>query len=121
MIRVMVVDDALFMRKVYNDMLSRNQMAVVAEAANGYEAIAMYDEVKPDVVLMDITMPGMPGIEALQEIIRIDPKARVIMSSAMGQEAFVRESVQKGAKSFLVKPMVEETLIKTIRAVAQEH
>lgn len=121
MIRVMIVDDALFMRKLYHNMLEKDDISIVAEAANGYEAIALYQETRPDVVLMDITMPGMPGIEALEEIMRIDPEARVIMSSAMGQEAFVRESVKKGAKGFLVKPMVEATLLRMVRSVAQSR
>ena len=121
MIRVMIVDDALFMRKLYHNMLEKDDISIVAEAANGYEAIALYQEARPDVVLMDITMSGMPGIEALEEIMRIDPEARVIMSSAMGQEAFVRESVKKGAKGFLVKPMVEATLLRMVRSVAQSR
>lgn len=120
-IRVMIVDDALFMRKLYHNMLEKDDISIVAEAANGYEAIALYQETRPDVVLMDITMPGMPGIEALEEIMRIDPEARVIMSSAMGQEAFVRESVKKGARGFLVKPMVEATLLRMVRSVAQSR
>ena len=121
MIRVMIVDDALFMRRLYHNMLEKDDISIVAEAANGYEAIALYQETRPDVVLMDITMPGMPGIEALEEIMRIDPEVRVIMSSAMGQEAFVRESVKKGAKGFLVKPMVEATLLRMVRSVAQSR
>ena len=121
MIRVMIVDDALFMRRLYHNMLEKDDISIVAEAANGYEAIALYQETRPDVVLMDITMPGMPGIEALEEIMRIDPEARVIMSSAMGQEAFVRKSVKKGAKGFLVKPMVEATLLRMVRSVAQSR
>lgn len=121
MIRVMIVDDALFMRRLYHNMLEKDDISIVAEAANGYEAIALYQETRPDVVLMDITMPGMPGIEALEEIMRIDPEARVIMSSAMGQEAFVRESVKKGARGFLVKPMVEATLLRMVRSVAQSR
>ena len=121
MIRVMIVDDALFMRKLYHNMLEKDDISIVAEAANGYEAIALYQETRPDIVLMDITMPGMPGIEALEEIMRIDPEARVIMSSAMGQEAFVRESVKKGARGFLVKPMVEATLLRMVRSVAQSR
>jgi len=117
MIRVMVVDDALFMRKVYNDMLSRNQMAVVAEAANGYEAIAKYEECKPDVVLMDITMPGITGEDALVEIVKQDPNAKVIMASAMGQEVFVRRCIAKGAKAFIVKPVVENHMVSLIHSV----
>lgn len=116
----MIVDDALFMRKIYGDMLSRNQITVVAEAANGYEAIERYRETKPDVVVLDITMPGMQGLEALEEIIKIDPAAKIIMSSAMGQEIFVQKSMERGAKAFVVKPVVEGTLIGTIRSVAQE-
>lgn len=118
-IRVMVVDDALFMRRLYRNMLERNGLDLVGEAANGYEAIALYGELRPDVVLMDITMPGMRGIDALKEIIRMDPEAKVIMASAMGQEIFVRQSIARGAKSFVVKPMVERDLIATIKRVAE--
>jgi len=116
-IRVMVVDDALFMRKTYQKMFERNGIALAGEAANGFEAIALYPDVRPDVVLMDITMPGMPGIDALKEIMRMDPAAKVIMVSAMGQERFVRESILSGAKAFIVKPMIESELVATINRV----
>ena len=119
MVRVMIVDDALFMRRVYGQMLARNNIAVVAEASNGFEAIAKYQEARPDVVLMDITMPGMLGLEALEEIIKLDPGARVITSSAMGQDVFVRRSISRGAKAFVVKPIIERDLVATIQAVMQ--
>ena len=120
MIRVLIVDDALFMRKVYRDILARNGMEVAAEASNGYEAIAKYEEFRPDVVLMDITMPGMAGIEALEEILKIDPRAKIIMASAMGQEVFVRRSIAKGARAFVVKPVVERDLIASIKSVLND-
>jgi len=118
--RVMVVDDAMFMRQMYRKIFERNGITLAGEAANGFEAIAAYQEFRPDVVIMDITMPGMPGIEALAEIIRIDPKAKVVMASAMGQEEFVRNSIAKGAKAFVVKPVVESILLSTLERVVNQ-
>lgn len=118
MIRVLIVDDAAFMRMVIRGLLEKNGMEVVGEAENGAEGIKRYFELKPDIVTMDITMPEMDGIQALKAIRQQDPKAKVIMLSAMGQEAKVKEAVKSGAKSFIVKPFKEETVILTLKKVA---
>lgn len=112
--RVLVVDDAAFMRLSLKTILERNDFEVIGEAVNGKDAIEKYEILKPEIVTMDITMPDMDGIQALGEIIKIDPKANVIMLSAMGQETRIRESVMLGAKGFIVKPFKEENLIKAL-------
>lgn len=112
--RVLVVDDAEFIRFSIKTMLQGSDFEVVAEAANGQEAVEKYLEYKPDLVTMDITMPVMTGIEAVKEIISKDPKAKIIMLSAMGQENMVKESIVGGAKYFIVKPFKKDMLIKTL-------
>ncbi|TJX66290.1 response regulator [Soehngenia saccharolytica] len=102
--RVLVVDDAIFMRMKLKDILEKNGFEVVAEAQNGLEAVEKYKAEKPDLVTMDITMPEMDGITALKEIKKIDPNAKVIMCSAMGQQSMVMEAIQSGAIDFIVKP-----------------
>lgn len=117
MASVLVVDDAAFMRMTLKKMLEANDHQVVAEAANGIEAIKKYAEVRPDVVLLDITMPEMNGVEALKKIKEIDPTAKVVICSAMGQQAMVAQAIQFGAKDFVVKPFEEERLIAAINKV----
>lgn len=112
--RVLVVDDAAFLRISLRGILERNGFEVVGEAENGEVAVRKYIQLKPDIVTLDITMPKMNGIEALKEIIKIDPSAKVVMISALGQEAFVKEAVLNGAKGFLVKPYKEDYLVKTL-------
>jgi len=103
MATIMVVDDAMFMRKKCAQVLTQNGFNVV-EAENGLQAVGKYKEVKPDGVLMDITMPDMDGIQALKEILKVDPAARVAMCSAMGQQSMVIEALKAGARDFVVKP-----------------
>lgn len=112
--RVMIVDDALFMRNMLRDILSGNGFEVVAEAANGNEAVEQYRLHKPDLVTMDIVMPLKSGIEALQEIIQEDPAARVVMCSALGQESLVMEAVQSGARDFIIKPFDETRVLDVL-------
>lgn len=112
--RVLVVDDAAFMRLTLKTMLERNGFEVIGEAANGKEAIEKFKILKPEIITMDITMPDMDGIQSLGEIIKFDPKANVIMLSAMGQEQRIREAITLGAKGFIVKPFKEENLIKAL-------
>lgn len=112
--RILVVDDAAFMRLSLKTMLEKNGFEVVGEANNGRKAIEMYKMLNPDIVTMDITMPDMDGIEALAEIMKFDPKANVIMLSAMGQEVKIREAVLIGAKGFIVKPFKEDYLLKAL-------
>ena len=107
---ILICDDAAFMRMMIKDILTKNGYTVVGEAENGAKAVEKYAELKPDLVLMDITMPEMDGIQALKKIKEADPSATVIMCSAMGQQAMVIESIQSGAKDFIVKPFQTEFL-----------
>jgi two-component system chemotaxis response regulator CheY len=118
MARIMIVDDAAFMRITIKNMLKKSTHEVVAEAENGKVAVERYKQFLPDIVTMDITMPEMDGLKALKEIIAINPKAKVIMVSAMGQEAMVREAILSGAKGFIVKPFKEEGILAAIDKLA---
>ena len=104
MARVLVVDDAVFMRKVVSDALTKGGHEVIGEAANGQEAVDQFQSLKPEVMTLDITMPEKDGLAALKEIIAMDPQARVVMCSALGQESKVLEAIKAGAKDFVVKP-----------------
>lgn len=112
--RVLVVDDAAFMRLSLKTILERNGYEVIGEAVNGNDAIEKFKILKPDIVTMDITMPELDGIQALGEIIKFDPKANVVILSAMGQEPRIREAITLGAKGFIVKPFKEENLVKAL-------
>jgi two-component system, chemotaxis family, chemotaxis protein CheY len=114
MARVLVVDDAAFMRKVLSDALAKGGHEVVGEAANGNEAVARFTELRPDVTTLDITMPEKDGLEALREIVATDPGARVIMCSALGQEAKVLEAIKSGAKDFVVKPFQPDRVLEAV-------
>jgi two-component system chemotaxis response regulator CheY len=110
--RLLIVDDAVFIRLTLKMMLEKNGYQVVGEAENGSEAILKYNELKPDLVTMDVTMPQMDGITALKAIKRMDPSAKVVMISALGQESTVKEAIISGASGFIVKPFVEEQVIR---------
>lgn len=112
--KVLIVDDAAFMRLSLKMILENNQYEVVGEAENGLIALQKYKECKPDIVTMDITMPVMDGIQALKEIRDYDPKASIVIISAMGQESHVKEAIMSGAKNFILKPFKEEHVIKTL-------
>ena len=114
MARVLVVDDAAFMRKLVSDVLTKGGHEVVGEAGDGVEAVAQYQALKPEVTTLDITMPEKDGLTALKEIIAIDPGARVIMCSALGQESKVLESIKAGAKDFVVKPFQPDRVIQAV-------
>ena len=114
MARVLVVDDAAFMRKMVSDALTKGGHQVVGEAGNGDEAVAQYQALKPEVTTLDITMPEKDGLAALKEIIALDPAARVIMCSALGQESKVLESIKAGAKDFVVKPFQPDRVIEAV-------
>lgn len=108
-IKVLIVDDAMFMRNMIAEIFTgkkygNEDFEVVAEAENGLEAVERFREHKPDIVTMDIVMPEMTGIEALKEIIALDPSANVVMCSALGQDSLVMEALDSGAKDFIVKP-----------------
>lgn len=115
--KVLIVDDAEFMRMALKSMLERNGFEVVGEAENGAVGIKKYMILQPDVVTMDITMPQLDGIEALKQIRKIDPNSKVVMVSSMGHEKAVRESVVLGAKSFILKPLKEDHVVKTLKQV----
>lgn len=111
---LLIVDDAAFMRMMIKDIVTRNGYQVVGEAQNGLEALEMYTNHKPDLVTMDITMPEKDGIAAVKDIMAMDPNARIIMCSAMGQQALVMEAIKAGAKDFLVKPFKPERVLQAI-------
>ncbi len=117
MAKILIVDDAAFMRMMIKDILSKNGYEVVGEAENGAVAVNKYAEVKPDLVLMDITRPEKDGIQALKEIRENDGNAKVIMCSAMGQQAMVIEAIQSGAKDFIVKPFQADRVIEAVKKV----
>ena len=114
---ILICDDAAFMRMMIKDILTKNGYNIVGEAENGAKAVEKYAELKPDLVLMDITMPEMDGIEALKKIKAADANASIIMCSAMGQQAMVIESIQAGAKDFIVKPFQAERVIEAVKKV----
>lgn len=114
---VLIVDDAAFMRMMIKDILTKNGYNVAGEAENGAKAFEKYNEIKPDLVLMDITMPEVDGIQALKNIKAADPGAKVIMCSAMGQQAMVIESIQAGAKDFIVKPFQPDRVLEAVKKV----
>ena len=114
---ILVCDDAAFMRMMIKDILTKNGYNIAGEAENGMVAVDKYKETSPDLVLMDITMPEMDGIQALKKIKESDPNASVIMCSAMGQQAMVIEAIQSGAKDFIVKPFQAERVIEAVKKV----
>ena len=114
---VLICDDAAFMRVMIKDILTKNGYEVVGEAENGQKAVEKYLETKPDLVMMDITMPEMDGIQALKKIKEVDAGANVIMCSAMGQQAMVIEAIQNGAKDFIVKPFQADRVLEAVQKV----
>lgn len=113
--RVMIVDDAAFMRMMLKDVLTKNGFEVVGEAENGQKAVEKYRELTPDLVIMDITMPEIDGIQAVKLIRAESPNAKVIMCSAMGQQAMVIEAIQAGAKDFIVKPFQADRVVEAVK------
>ena len=114
---ILICDDAAFMRMMIKDILTKNGYEIAAEAENGQKAVEKYSEARPDLVLMDITMPEMDGIQALKKIKAMDPSANVIMCSAMGQQAMVIEAIQSGAKDFIVKPFQADRVLEAVKKV----
>ena len=114
---ILICDDAAFMRMMIKDILTKNGYTVIGEAENGLRAVEKYNELNPDLVLMDITMPEMDGIQALKKIKENDSSASVIMCSPMGQQAMVIESIQSGAKDFIVKPFQADRVLEAVRKV----
>ncbi|CAB50460.1 response regulator [Pyrococcus abyssi] len=117
MARILVVDDAAFMRMLLKKILTQAGHEVVGEASNGKEAVEKYKQLKPDLVTMDIVMPEMDGITAVKEIMKIDPNAKIIMITAVGQEAKVMEALKSGAKGYIVKPFQAQKVIEEVNRV----
>ena len=117
MAKILIVDDAAFMRLMLKDILTKGGFEIAGEAADGVEAVAKYNELKPDLVTLDITMPNKDGIQALKEIKAADPNATCVMCSAMGQQSMVIEAIQSGAKDFIVKPFQADRVLESIRKV----
>jgi two-component system chemotaxis response regulator CheY len=121
MAKVLIVDDAAFMRMMLKDILTKNGFEVAGEAQNGLLALEFYKNEKPDLVTMDITMPEMDGIQALKQIKGIDPTAKVIMCSAMGQQSMVMEAIKSGARDFIVKPFQPDRVLEAIKKVLEQE
>ena len=117
MAKIMLVDDAAFMRMMVKNALTKSGYDNFVEAQDGAEAVKKYEEESPDMVIMDITMPNKDGIEALREIKALDPGAKVVMCSAMGQESMVMEAITLGAMDFIVKPFKEDRIVQTVQKV----
>lgn len=117
MANILITDDAVFMRMMMKDILTKAGHTVVGEASNGIEAVEMYKDKNPDLVTLDITMPECDGIQALKDIMALDPKAKVIMCSAMGQQSMVLEAINAGAIDFVVKPFQAERVVTSINKV----
>ncbi len=114
---ILIVDDAAFMRMMIKDILSKNGYEIAADVDNGLKAIEKYKELTPDLVIMDITMPEMDGVTAVREIKKIHSDAKIIMCSAMGQQAMVIESIQAGARDFIVKPFQADRVVEAVKKV----
>lgn len=114
-INIMIVDDLAFIKLLLKDLIEKAGFRVVGEASDGEEAIDMYQEKKPDLMLLDITMPKMDGITALKKILALDPDAKIIMCSALGQQRLIVQAIQLGAKDFIVKPFRPERVISSIK------
>ncbi len=119
--RILLVDDAMIIRMILRKILTEAGFEIAGEASNGAEAIRKYQELRPDLVTMDITMPEMGGIKALKSIREIDPNAQVIICSAMGQKSLIIEAMEAGAVNFLAKPFDEEKVIETVRKTLQSQ
>ena len=117
MAKILIVDDAAFMRMMIKDILTKNGYEVVAEAANGVEAVELYNSHQPDLVTMDITMPEMDGIEAVKQIKAVNPAAKVIMCSAMGQQSMVMDAIKAGANDFIVKPFQADRVLEAVKKI----
>ena len=114
---VLICDDAIFMRSMIADILKQAGFEVVGEAETGAEAVARYRELKPDLVTMDLVMPDMGGLDAVRQIMAEDPNAKVLMCSAMGQQALVVEAIQAGARDFVVKPFQPSRVLEAVQRV----
>jgi two-component system chemotaxis response regulator CheY len=119
--RVLICDDAEFMRNMLKDILMNASFEIAGEAVNGLDAIEKYKILRPDIVTMDIVMPIKSGIDAVREIVSFDPKAKIVMCSALGQEVLVMDAIEAGAKDFVVKPFNQEILVKILKKVLESE
>jgi two-component system chemotaxis response regulator CheY len=119
--RVLIADDASFMRQMIREIIEPEGYEIVAEAADGVEAVEQYQDKQPDIVTMDIVMPKRSGIDAVKGILEADPSARVVMCSALGQEALVMEALQAGAKDFIVKPFKPDAVLETLDKLVEKQ
>jgi len=119
MAKVLIVDDARFMRLVLRRILTQAGHEIVGEAKDGVEAVEMYADKRPDVMTLDIVMPRQNGIEAVKEIMQFDPQAKIIMVTALGQEAFVLDAIKAGAREFIIKPFRNEEIVKAVMKTVQ--
>lgn len=117
--RVLIVDDAVVMRMMIKEILAKNGFDVVGEAQNGSEAVEKYKHLRPDVVTMDMVMPGVDGITAVKQIIAEDPQARILMCTSMGQELLLNEAIQAGARSYITKPFQPAKILESIGKVLE--
>ncbi|MBX5437187.1 MAG: response regulator [Alicyclobacillaceae bacterium] len=116
--KIMIVDDAAFMRMMLKNILAEDGHEIVGEAMNGKQAVELYGQLQPDIVIMDITMPEMDGIQATGSIKSLYPDAKIIMCSAMGQQQMVIDAIQNGARGFIVKPFQKERVLEEVRKIA---
>ncbi len=119
--RVLVADDARFMRQLIRDIIEPEGFEVVGEAGDGREAVEEFQRLQPDLVTMDVVMPKRSGIEAVRDIMALDPTARVAMVSALGQEALVMEALEAGAQDYVVKPFKPEVVLETLRKISEKE
>ena len=119
-LKVLIVDDAIFMRKMISEILVENGMEVIGEADTGTRAVEKYTELRPDLVTMDIIMPEMNGIDAVRKILAFDSKAKIVMCSALGQQALVQEAIVAGAKDFLIKPFNAARVVEVIAKLCNQ-
>jgi len=121
MTRVLIADDASFMRQMIRDIIEPEGFEVVGEASDGVEVVEKFKELHPDMVMMDIVMPKRSGIDAVKGIMTMDPTARVVMCSALGQETLVMEAIQAGARDFIVKPFKPEAVVASLRKALEKE
>lgn len=120
-IRVLVADDARFMREMIREIIEPEGFQVIGEATDGVEAVEAFQNLKPDLVTMDIVMPRCSGLDSVRKILATDPQARVVMVSALGQESLVSEALEAGACDFIVKPFKPERVVQTLRKALERE
>lgn len=118
--QVLIVDDALFMRNLLRDIFEAAEWQVVGEAENGLQAIEQFNALQPDLVTMDIVMPELNGLDAMQKILEEHPQAKIVMCSALGQESMVMEAIKGGAKDFIIKPFQDDQVLDVVERVCAD-